>query len=117
MAEVAEVAQELTVTPKAIAEIKNIIKDQSIPENYVLRLGVQGGGCSGFQYSLAFDENVGEGDSTYEFDNVKVVVDYKSMLYLKGIVLDFQDGLSGRGFVFNNPNAQRTCGCGSSFSA
>jgi iron-sulfur cluster assembly protein len=117
MAEVTEVVPEIIVTPKAIAEIKNIIKDQSIPENYVLRIGVQGGGCSGFQYSLAFDENVSESDSTYTYDNVKVAVDYKSMLYLKGVVLDFQDGLSGRGFVFNNPNATRTCGCGSSFSA
>jgi len=117
MAEVAEVAQEITVTPKAIAEIKNIKKDQSIPDNYILRIGVQGGGCSGFQYSLAFDETVGDGDSTFTYDDVKIVVDYKSMLYLKGIVLDFQDGLSGRGFEFKNPNATRTCGCGSSFSA
>lgn len=117
MAEVTEIAQEITVTPKAVAEIKNIIRDQSIPESYFLRIGVQGGGCSGFQYSLAFDENTSENDTTYTFDNVKVAVDYKSLLYLKGVVLDFQDGLSGRGFVFNNPNASRTCGCGSSFSA
>ncbi|MBX7150056.1 iron-sulfur cluster insertion protein ErpA [bacterium] len=117
MAEVQEVVQDITVTDHALAEITNIMKEQSIPENYSLRIGIQGGGCSGFSYSLAFDDQVGENDMAYEFGKVKVVVDYKSMLYLKGVTLDFQDGLNGRGFVFNNPNATRTCGCGSSFSA
>lgn len=112
-----QVAEDVVLTPRAISEIKNIIKEQSIPENYHLRIGVQGGGCSGFQYSLAFDESTNENDMSYDFDSVKVVVDYKSILYLKGVTLDFQDGLNGRGFVFNNPNAVRTCGCGSSFSA
>ncbi len=107
----------MVVTEKAIAEIQNIVKEQSIPENYVLRMGVQGGGCSGFSYSLAFDEATSESDSVLEFGKVKIAVDYKSLLYLKGITLDFQDGLNGRGFVFNNPNAKKTCGCGSSFSA
>lgn len=112
-----QVAQDVVVTPRAISEIKNIVKEQSIPENYYLRIGVQGGGCSGFQYSLAFDETMSENDMQFDFDSVKVVVDYKSILYLKGVTLDFQDGLNGRGFVFNNPNAVKTCGCGSSFSA
>ena len=112
-----QVTQDVVLTPRAIIEIKNIIKEQSIPENYFLRIGVQGGGCSGFQYSLAFDENSSENDMPFEFDSVKVVVDYKSILYLKGVTLDFQDGLNGRGFIFNNPNAVKTCGCGSSFSA
>jgi len=115
--ELKEVGEDIKVTDRAIQEIKNIMKEQSIPQNYVLRVGVQGGGCSGFQYSLAFDENMSENDFAYDFENVKVVVDYKSLLYLKGVSLDFQDGLNGRGFVFNNPNATRTCGCGSSFSA
>ncbi|MCB0834397.1 MAG: iron-sulfur cluster insertion protein ErpA [Bacteroidetes bacterium] len=110
-------ANDVTLTPRAIEEVKSIIKEQSIPENYVLRIGVQGGGCSGFQYSLAFDETTNENDTQLEVDGIKVAVDYKSMLYMKGITLDFQDGLNGRGFVFNNPNATRTCGCGSSFSA
>lgn len=117
MAEIQEVVHDIIVTDHALAEIANIMKEQSIPETYSLRIGIQGGGCSGFSYSLAFDDQVGENDMTYEFGTVKVVVDYKSMLYLKGVTLDFQDGLNGRGFVFNNPNATRTCGCGSSFSA
>ena len=117
MAEVHEMTQDIVITEKAIEEIGNIMKEQSIPENYHLRMGVQGGGCSGFQYSLAFDETVGENDSVLSYGRVKIAVDYKSMLYLKGITLDFQDGLNGRGFVFNNPNAKKTCGCGSSFSA
>lgn len=117
MTEVQEMMSDVVITDKAVMEIGNIMKDQSIPENYHLRMGVQGGGCSGFQYSLAFDENVSENDTVLNFGAIKVAVDYKSMLYLKGVVLDFQDGLNGRGFVFNNPNAKKTCGCGSSFSA
>jgi iron-sulfur cluster assembly protein len=118
MAEVVqEEVKEIVLTDRALSEVVNIMKEQSIPENYHLRVGVQGGGCSGFSYSLAFDEHVTENDMIYEFGNVKVAVDYKSLLYLKGITLDFQDGLNGRGFIFNNPNATRTCGCGSSFSA
>lgn len=115
--EVQEVQQDIHVSDVAIKEIRTIMKDQNIPENYCLRIGIKGGGCSGFSYSLAFDEQSGENDLAFTFDDVKVVVDYKSMLYLKGVTLDFQDGLNGRGFVFNNPNATRTCGCGSSFSA
>ena len=117
MAEVQELTQEIIITDRAAQEIGSIMKEQSIPENYHLRMGVQGGGCSGFQYSLAFDEVVGENDTILTYGQVKVAVDYKSLLYLKGTTLDFQDGLSGRGFVFNNPNAKKTCGCGSSFSA
>lgn len=115
--EVQEIQQDVTVTEGALREILTIMKEQNVPENYCLRIGIQGGGCSGFSYSLAFDEQTGENDLTFEFGQIKLVVDYKSMLYLKGITLDFQDGLNGRGFVFNNPNAVRTCGCGSSFSA
>ncbi len=115
--EVQKEVPEIVLTDRALQEVANIMKEQSIPENFRLRLGVQGGGCSGFSYSLAFDEHVTENDMTYEFENVKVVVDYKSLLYLKGVNLDFQDGLNGRGFVFGNPNATKTCGCGSSFSA
>ena len=114
---VQEDVKEIVLTDRALTEVANIMKEQSIPENYHLRVGVQGGGCSGFSYSLAFDEQTTENDMVFEFGTVKVAVDYKSLLYLKGITLDFQDGLNGRGFIFNNPNATRTCGCGSSFSA
>ncbi len=108
--------QDIRLTESAKKEIIAIRKEQNIPDHYVLRVGIQGGGCSGFSYSLAFDEHVGESDLSFKFGEVKVVVDYKSILYLKGVTLDFHDGLNGRGFVFNNPNATRTCGCGSSFS-
>lgn len=117
MTETMEAVNDVVITQRAIEEIGSIMREQSIPENYALRMGVQGGGCSGFQYSLAFDEIISENDTILEFGAVKVAVDYKSMLYLKGVTLDFQDGLNGRGFVFNNPNAKKTCGCGSSFSA
>ncbi|MCK6542146.1 iron-sulfur cluster insertion protein ErpA [bacterium] len=117
MTETMEAVNDVVITQRAIEEIGSIMREQSIPENYTLRMGVQGGGCSGFQYSLAFDETISENDTILEFGAVKVAVDYKSMLYLKGVTLDFQDGLNGRGFVFNNPNAKKTCGCGSSFSA
>jgi len=81
-----------------------------------LRLMVAGGGCSGFTYKMGFDENVTEQDKVYDVEGVKVIVDEKSALYLQGVEVDFHDGLMGRGFVFNNPQASGTCGCGSSFS-
>lgn len=87
----------VTITPRAAEEIRKIKVENKIPESHALRLGVKGGGCSGMSYVLAFDENP------------------KSQFYLSGTTLDFSDGLSGRGFVFNNPNAARTCGCGHSF--
>jgi iron-sulfur cluster assembly protein len=85
-------------------------------EGLGLRLGIQGGGCSGFSYKLDFTRQE-PGDNVAELeDGTRVFIDPKSLLYLKGIVLDFKDGLSGKGFVFENPNAQNTCGCGESFS-
>ncbi|MEX0601819.1 MAG: iron-sulfur cluster assembly accessory protein, partial [Bacteroidota bacterium] len=85
------------------------------PETHALRVGVKGGGCSGMSYVLAFDENPREGDSVLQIGGLTVHVDPKSMFYLSGTTLDFSEGLNGRGFVFNNPNASKTCGCGSSF--
>ena len=106
----------ITLTEKAASEVKRIIDDQKLPEGVVLRMGVQGGGCSGFQYSLGFDENANpEADELIELHGVKIAVDKKSHLYLDGTEVDFYDGLEKRGFTFNNPNAQKTCGCGSSF--
>lgn len=106
----------IVITPNAIAEISSIKAKNNIPETYGLRVGVKGGGCSGFSYVLAFDSEPREGDKVLMLDGVKVFIDLKSLMYLEGLELDFQDGLMGRGFVFNNPNAVRTCGCGNSFS-
>ncbi|MBR9978797.1 MAG: iron-sulfur cluster assembly accessory protein [Bacteroidetes bacterium] len=108
---------QITVTDKAAAEVGKIRNENNIPENFLLRIGVKGGGCSGLTYSLGFDGEVRDTDEVIEINGVKLVIDAKSLFYLDGTELDFSDGLSGRGFVFNNPNAVRTCGCGSSFGA
>jgi iron-sulfur cluster assembly protein len=84
--------------------------------NSFIRVGVQGGGCSGLMYQLDFDNTDKEGDKAFEDNGIKIVVDKKSYLYLIGTTLDFSGGLNGKGFVFVNPNADRTCGCGESFS-
>ncbi|NHN25512.1 iron-sulfur cluster assembly accessory protein [Flavobacterium jejuense] len=84
--------------------------------NDFVRVGVKSGGCSGLSYELKFDKEIGENDKVFEDNNVKVAVEKKSFLYLIGTTLEFSGGLNGKGFVFNNPNAQRTCGCGESFS-
>ncbi len=106
------------VTEKAAKEVLKIISEQNMATGTMLRVGVSGGGCSGFSYSLTFDEKQDEmADDVYEYHGLKVVVDRKSDLYLDGTSVDFYDGLEKRGFVFNNPNATKSCGCGSSFSA
>tara|TARA_R110002050_G_scaffold48356_3_gene112578 strand:- start:152799 stop:153128 length:330 start_codon:yes stop_codon:yes gene_type:complete len=84
-------------------------------KDYV-RVGVKSGGCSGLSYELKFDDKIAEADKVFEDNNVRIIVDKKSFLYLVGTVLEYSGGLNGKGFVFNNPNAQRTCGCGESFS-
>lgn len=104
----------IKVTPSAIAEVKRLLAKQGKSEQG-LRVGVQGGGCSGLSYKLSFDETR-KGDSVYEFENINMFVDPKSELYLNDMTLDFVDGLEGRGFRFLNPNAKKTCGCGESFS-
>jgi iron-sulfur cluster assembly protein len=86
------------------------------PANDFVRVGVKSGGCSGLSYDLKFDKSQGEGDKLFEDNGVKIVVDTKSFLYLIGTTLEYSGGLNGAGFVFNNPNANRTCGCGESFS-
>ncbi len=85
-------------------------------EDAFIRVGVKGGGCSGLMYDLSFDNELKEDDKSFEDNGVTVVVDKKSFLYLVGTTLDYSGGLNGKGFVFNNPNASRTCGCGESFS-
>ena len=105
----------LQLTERAAKEVKKIVTEQSMPAETMLRVGVTGGGCSGFSYNLQFDTQSADGDQIVELHGVKVVVDPKSFLYLDGTQVDFQDGLNGRGFTFSNPNASSTCGCGTSF--
>ncbi|MCA9273139.1 MAG: iron-sulfur cluster insertion protein ErpA [Phycisphaerales bacterium] len=106
------------LTEKAAKEIASIIEQQELDKDAVrLRVGVKGGGCSGFSYVLDLTETQKETDEVFEQHGIKVVCDPKSLLYLNGTTVDFKDELMGRGFVFNNPNASTTCGCGSSFSA
>jgi iron-sulfur cluster assembly protein len=106
----------ITLTERAVKEIRRIITDQNLPEATALRVGVKGGGCSGFSYTLGFDDQVGEVDQLTEIEGVRIVCDPKSFLYLSGTQIDFEDNLMGRGFKFGNPNASKTCGCGESFS-
>ena len=105
----------VTLSEKAAVEVKKIITEQNLPEETVLRVGVQGGGCSGFSYSLNFDTNTSERDRIVDVHGVKLAVDKKFDSYLDGTVVDFYGGLEKRGFVFNNPNVVKSCGCGSSF--
>ncbi len=114
----------VTLTEKAAKEVKTMIEQQADAAKkdgregkpLALRVGVKGGGCSGFSYSLDLTEVVGELDEQWEQHGVQVVCDSKSLLYLDGATVDFKDELMGRGFVFSNPNASSSCGCGSSFS-
>ena len=111
----------IALTEKAAGEVKKVIADrhEDEKENLVLRVGVTGGGCSGFSYALRFDNQFdAEKDTKYDIHGVTVVVDKKSALFLDGTTIDFyEDGLYKRGFTFDNPNAVKTCGCGSSFQA
>jgi len=102
------------ITPKANGEVIKLVNAENNP-NIGLRLGVKGGGCSGLSYDLQFTTQE-DGDTVIEHDGYNVFMDAKSMIYLKGMQLDYQDGLQGKGFVFVNPNATSTCGCGESFS-
>ena len=104
----------IKLTPEAIEEVKRMIAKEK-KENVGLRLMVKGGGCSGLSYAMNFGEKR-EGDNEFDFDGLKTYVDPKSFLYLKGTTLDYDDSLQGKGFQFINPNADKTCGCGESFS-
>ena len=106
------------LTERAAKEVKRVLEEQKYDATTLLRVGITGGGCSGFSYSLGFDKNYdAKTDSKYDYHGVSVVVDKKSALYLDGTTVDFYDGLEKRGFTFENPNAVKTCGCGSSFQA
>jgi iron-sulfur cluster assembly protein len=107
----------IEVTDKALARIRSAMaKEQVSPETGGLRLGVQGGGCSGLTYNIRFDSKPRERDRVFDYDGVRVFVDPKSFIYLNGMILDYQEGLMQQGFVFRNPNATKSCGCGTSFS-
>ena len=106
----------ITVTENAKNHAINLIKEENRPADTFIRVGVDGGGCSGLSYRLEFDNQVKEGDQMFEDKGIKIVVDRKSFLYLVGTELEYTGGLNGKGFVFKNPNASRTCGCGESFS-
>ncbi len=107
----------IKVSESAKKRIALLMEDDgfSTATDYV-RVGVKSGGCSGLSYDLKFDKALGEDDKVFEDNDIKIAVDKKSFLYLVGTTLEYSGGLNGKGFVFNNPNAQRTCGCGESFS-
>jgi iron-sulfur cluster assembly protein len=111
-----QIESEIIITDKAVNEIKKIMSENKIANDFGLRIGVKGGGCSGLTYSLGFDGETRDGDMVIEQDGVKLFIDGKSLFYLSGTQLDFSDGLNGKGFIFNNPNATKSCGCGESFS-
>ncbi|MDZ4838443.1 MAG: iron-sulfur cluster assembly accessory protein [Bacteroidota bacterium] len=106
----------ITVTDKAKHRLQELRVEEGYDDTFFLRVGVEGGGCSGLSYKLNFDNQHKEGDQQFENADFKIIVDLKSFLYLAGTELHFSDGLNGKGFEFHNPNASRTCGCGESFS-
>ena len=107
----------ITVTDKAKDKIGELLHVEGrTPASHNVRVSVKGGGCSGLMYDLDFDDKINSADQVFEDKGVKIVCDKKSFLYLVGTQLEFTDGLNGKGFVFNNPNASRTCGCGESFA-
>ncbi|KAA5548748.1 HesB/IscA family protein [Adhaeribacter rhizoryzae] len=106
----------ITVSDLAKEKVEKLKADAQLTDSFRLRASVAGGGCSGLSYKLDFDDEVKPMDQEFEDKGVKIVVDMKSFLYLAGTELNFSDGLNGKGFYFDNPNASRTCGCGDSFS-
>jgi iron-sulfur cluster assembly protein len=108
--------QPLNLTEGAVKQLRTIMTEQNIPEQYGLRVGVKGGGCSGFSYVMGFDESK-DGDETLELNGIRVFMQKSHAIYLLGMEIDFLEGLNNRGFSFNNPNAKDTCGCGTSFAA
>lgn len=115
MTDTAILTEDLTFTGAAAAKVAELIEEEGNPE-LMLRIYVQGGGCSGFQYGFTFDENENEGDAKVVTDGVTLLIDPMSIQYLNGAEVDYSEGLQGAQFVIRNPNASTTCGCGSSFS-
>jgi iron-sulfur cluster assembly accessory protein len=108
-------AAPISLTTSAVAKVKEIMAQQT-PVPAGLRVGVQGGGCSGFSYAMSFENSAGMMDKTFDMDGLKVYVDATSIMYLNGCIVDYVETLEGAGFKFENPNVKSTCGCGSSFS-
>ena len=106
----------MTITETAKNKILTLKSEGNMDETHFVRVSVKGGGCSGLSYDLDFDNKINPSDQIFEDKGEKIVMDMKSFLYLAGTELDFSDGLNGKGFIFNNPNASRTCGCGESFA-
>lgn len=109
-------ASPIQLSPRAADAIQRILTTKELPEGYALRVGVKGGGCSGMSYILGFDKKR-EHDLAFEIEGITIYMDKRHGLYLMGTMVDYHDGLNARGFTFENPNATKTCGCGSSFSA
>jgi iron-sulfur cluster assembly protein len=105
----------IKVSESAKNQAVKLMQEENLADGFI-RVGVKGGGCSGLMYELKFDNGLGADDKVFEDNGIRIVVDKKSFLYLVGTELDFSGGLNGKGFVFRNPNADRTCGCGESFS-
>lgn len=107
----------IKVSPNAQEKVSQLMREEGFnPTQDFVRVGVKSGGCSGLSYDLSFDDSKSDQDRLFEDNQVKILVDKKSLLYLLGTTLEYSGGLNGKGFVFNNPNAERTCGCGESFS-
>ncbi len=106
----------ISLTKGAIGQLRTIMEDQKIPSEHGLRIGVKGGGCSGFSYVLGFDSKTDK-DDEFEIEGLRIFMEKSHAIYLIGMEIDWVDGLNNRGFSFNNPNASSTCGCGTSFSA
>jgi iron-sulfur cluster assembly protein len=116
MSEVKTATQPVSITDSALQQLQRIREQEKIADDHGLRIGVKGGGCSGFSYVLGFDVRK-EQDDIYEIGGIKVFMQKSHLIYLMGMEIDWYEGLNNRGFVFNNPNADETCGCGTSFSA
>ena len=110
-----ETTSPIVLTAKAVEMVKDAIARENL-QGYGIRVGVIGGGCSGFQYSMDFEKEKRDGDAAFEQDGVRIYLDPMSSMYLQGVTVDYVQGLQGAGFKFNNPNAKSTCGCGSSFT-
>ena len=113
---VTDASQVFSLTDAAAVKVKGLLEAEGAAEPLALRVAVRPGGCSGYSYEMFFDADIGEDDIRHEHDGVQVVIDHDSFQLLKGATLDYKDGLSGAGFAVNNPNAERSCGCGQSFS-
>lgn len=106
----------ITVSEQAKTYIQQLLQEEGHPENTFVRVSVKGGGCAGLEYQLKFDTQLQEGDQVFEDKGLKIVTDFRSLLYLYGTELDYSGGLNGKGLIFKNPNATKTCSCGESFA-